>query len=256
MELDNINADLMQFPENHSDHDLVQDIHGRIEGYDELGKPEESNEVLPGSGSFHENLALRLPKNMLDKIATQLKDDIQSDKDSRKDWEKGKKFGLKQLGYKPQKNRKAGFAEMFNIYDTTMSLAFLHGLATAMAELFPRTGPASCGTPGLNTPEKEIAKQTRADFLNFYLTILDKDYYDDSYHLLGEAILGGFSARKVYMDPITNYPTARMVSADDLIIDPEATSFRTASRITQRYTLSRKEILLRQKAKVFKEFKH
>jgi hypothetical protein len=83
--------------------------------------------------------------------------------------------------------------------------------------------------------------------MNWYLTQKDEDYSQDSSRLLMTVILRGCSFRKVFQDPVTHHPVARMIKPQDFIVNNECVSVLSSDRLTHVFYLDRQELLLRQR---------
>src|SRR6185312_16396499 len=172
--------------------------------------------------NFFENLAETADPQDLASLASNLLKEISDDASSRREADQTAAIGLKYLGLKLEEFRTDPFINACAAYDSTLMTALVRSYATAQAELFPPKGPVSTKIIG---PKNEQAEQKAEDlktFGNYYLTEVDKPYYEDSQRLLLHSILYGTAYRKIYQDPVLNRPVARLVKAQDLLRDPNA----------------------------------
>lgn len=200
---------------------------------------------------FYRNLAEDLPDSTLAGLAEEILDEIDSDKQSRLQWDKTTETGLKYLGFTVEEFRTVPFATACAAYDTTLSTSLYSAWGVIRAELLPSSGPANSIVLG---EETEILNQKAAKLkklLNDYLTVVDKSYYPDcDVHFLYTAFMGnGF--KKVWQDPIARRPMSRTIAPGDIYIDNNCTDVLSSSRITHRIELSRQDILLKQMAGEF-----
>jgi hypothetical protein len=207
---------------------------------------EEEDELQPVDEAFHENLAEHLSGTELTRIASDLLEEINQDKASRKDWEEAYIKGIKYLGYKLDDFSKVPFATACKAFDTTLSTAHLRFYSTARAELFPATGPADFKILGTQTDELQDQGERVKEWMNYYLTEGDEEYYPDSERLLFYLGIVGSAFRKVYQDPILNKPLGRFIDPQDFIVNTECVSILSSSRLTHVLYLSKKDIKLRQ----------
>lgn len=209
---------------------------------DESGSEEEAedNEPLPFDG----NLADHLDESTKATVVSDLLEKIDSDLEARKGWEKAIDKGMLLLGLKVEESRDYPFMNACNAYDSTMATALFRFWATARAELFPSEGPTRSQIMGPKTPEVEKQGERIKAFMNYYLTRVDKDYYPDSIRMLLYTGLAGSTYKKVYQSPLNNRPISRFIDPQDFIIEAEATSIFSASRLTHRMTKNRKELML------------
>lgn len=234
----------------------IENFHPLPDGSYEIEDPEneESEEEIQETGDFYENLAHHLDDSTLTVLSGSLLDAIREDKESRSEWEKTIQVALKYLGYTVEESRKVPFMSACSAFDTTMGTAHLNSYSIARAELFPPMGPARSEIIGIPTPETEDEGERVKTFLNYFLTQMDEDYYPDSERLLMYLVFFGCAFRKVYQDPVLNRPCARFIKPENFIVDHNATSILSSSRITEVMFLTRKEIMLRQASGDFIDF--
>jgi hypothetical protein len=217
------------------------------------GELEEGEDERPQD--FYENLAANLPESVLTAISSELLEDVESDLDSRQEWEKTVDIIFGYLGYKGKEFRTMPFlAQACAAFDSTLSSALLRLFAVARSELLPASGPVRMQVMGAPSPESEEVGERVKMFMNNYLTAIDREYYADFERMLLFAIFFGCAFKKVYQDPVLNRPLARFITPYNLIIDQNTTSVLDSSRITEILSLSRREVLLRQKSGDFVEF--
>ena len=218
-----------------------------------VAEEEEEIEKSKIKKNFYENLAEKIPEPELTKIAEDIIEGIEQDRESRQQWENNYIEALKYLGYKLEDFKNVPFTSACRAYDTTFSNAHLRFYSTARAELFPQDGPVNFEIRGERTEESEEKGNTIKDWMNYYLTCEDKDYYPDSERLLFYLGLVGCAFRKVYIDPITNRPLARFIDPQDFIVNNDCVSILSSDRLTHVEHLSRKEIRLRQINEYYRE---
>lgn len=216
--------------------------------------PEDEESLSGATSNFYENLADKLSEEKLSSIAAKLLDDIKQDLESRSEWENTITLAMRYLGFKVEEFRTVPFMRACSAFDATLSTALLHFYSTARAELFPAAGPARSEIIGSPTPEVEDQGERVKMFMNWYLTVKDKDYYSDSERLIMFVGLMGCAFRKVYQDPILNQPLARLIPPQDFIINHHTTSISSSDRMTEVIFLNRKDVLLRQASNDFIEF--
>jgi len=217
------------------------------------GEQAGENEILPaGNGfNFYENLADGLKNSKLNGLAISLLSDIKDDRASRKELESTWNLALKYLGFKVEEVLKIPFDGACGAYDTTLATTLMNFLAIAKAELFPPSGPAKSKIEGYVTEEMEDRGDRVEMFINYFLTVLDRPYYSDSDRLLLYVGLFGSAFRKVVMDPILKQPAPRFIKPQNLIINNYTTSILESTRITEEIFLTRKDVLLKQRAGIY-----
>lgn len=203
--------------------------------------------------SFHENVADFMPESELSKMAGEILDGVQEDKDSAKEWEQDYLEGMKYLGLKLEDADNLPFTSGCRAFDCTMTIAWLTFYSVARTELFPAKGPAKVELDGLPTAEDEDKAQRIKDWMNCYLTVIDKDYYPDSQKMLAYLGLVGCVFRKAYYDPLLKRPVLRFIKPQDLIINNHCMSLLSSDRITHVLHYTRRDIALRQKMGIYRD---
>lgn len=207
----------------------------------------------PHLGEFNENLAETLNESILNNICAGLLDDIEQDVESRREWELSYTKGIKYLGFKLEDFKDVPFMTACRAFDTTLSTALLRFYSTARAELFPQKGPVSSEIVGVKTQQLEDQAERVSDWMNYYLTKVDRDYYPDSERLLMWVGVVGCVFRKVYQCPTLNRPVARMIDPQDFIVNNDCVSILSSTRLTHKEYLSKKEIILRQNSGFYRD---
>ena len=93
-----------------------------------------------GTGDFHENLAEVLSDQEMSKIASDLIDEYETNKNGRKDWEEAYSTGLELLGFKYE-DRSEPFRGATGVTHPLLAEAVTHFQAQAFNELLPAGGP-------------------------------------------------------------------------------------------------------------------
>ncbi len=212
----------------------------------EVGESPLEEEFPPSDLPFMHNLSESMSSGELERITNDLLENIKDDRESRSEWEQAYLKGMKYLGYKLEDFKNVPFMTACRAFDTTLSSSLIRFYATARAELFPQKGPVHCQVVGETNTEFDDQSSRVQDWMNYYLTEEDKEYYTDSERLLMYLGLVGCAFRKVYQDPITNRPLARFISPQDFIVNNNCVSLLSSDRLTHVLKLSKKEIRLRQ----------
>lgn len=208
---------------------------------------EEEQERESRQRDFYENLAEDIESAKLSTLAASLLEDIEEDKDSRKEWEQTLTLGLKYLGIKIEESSSVPFLRACAAYDSELLVALIRGTATARAELFPAAGPARSEIIGVSTEQSEDEAERVRLFMNHFLTQMDEDYYPDSEQLINYTYLFGSCFRKVFQDPILNQPRSRMIKPQDFIINAHTTSLLSSDRMTDVRHLTKRDVILNER---------
>lgn len=241
-EEDNLNMGTLQL-----DEDLISPP--VVEIQEEIEEKPEVNDF------YGENLALHFSEANLRKLASDLLEDINQDIASRKPWLESIEKAKEYLGYsleQPLKDSKKDSVRR-RTYDLVLSTSLMRFYATARSELLPSTGVVGYEVNGIVTDEVTKKAELERDWLNYYLTVVDKPYYSDYEHFLLYLGFYGSVCRKVYINPLTNRPVSRFIIPEDFIINNDCSSVLESDRITHVLHLSKREILLNQKSGVYRD---
>jgi hypothetical protein len=199
---------------------------GGIEIELEKGKPGGE-----GIKEFTANLAEFLDESALATISEQLVGDFQSDKQSRKDWEKTYSDGLKLLGLKIEE-RSEPWPGACGVFHPMLSEAVVRFQADSIMETFPPTGPVKTQIIGKLTKEKEQAAARVKDDMNYQLTEKMPEYRAEHERMLWSLALAGSAFKKVYFDPSLGRQVAVFIPAEDFVISYGASDLQTCGRYT------------------------
>jgi hypothetical protein len=205
-----------------------------------------------GIKEFTANLADFLDDSTLATISEQLVDDFQSDKQSRKDWEKTYSDGLKLLGLKIEE-RSEPWPGACGVFHPMLSEAVVRFQADSIMETFPPTGPVKTQIIGKLTKEKEQAAARVKDDMNYQLTEKMPEYRAEHERMLWSLALAGSAFKKVYFDPSLGRQVAVFVPAEDFVISYGASDLQTCSRYTHVMRKTENEVKKLQVAGFYKD---
>lgn len=215
----------------------------------EIGAP--SKEETTEESDFYENLAAKFSEEAKKKLSSFLLDAIKEDIKVREKWlepiEKAKLY----LGFSLEEPKLEGFANATRTFDSTFATALLRSWSLIISELLRSSGPAGFKINGNSNEEIEQKAELNRDWLNYYLTVKDKPYYPDYEKFTLNLIFCGTIFRKVYLDKLKKQPISRFIMPDNFIIDADCNSILESNRLTHILHLSKREILLNQKNKIY-----
>lgn len=210
--------------------------------------PEETS-----SDNFYQNLAEDFSEEGLKKLSTFLIDSIEEDNLSRKDWIESVEKVKKYLGFGIEDLNEIPFKQATRTFDTTLANSLIRFYSTVRAELLPQSGPVGFRINGVETEETLYKGEKIKDWLNYYLTVVDKSYYSDFERFLLYLGLYGSGFKKVYYDKIIKRPITRFIMPQDFIIDSDCTSIIESNRLTHVLHLSKREIILNQQNNIYRD---
>ena len=211
------------------------------------------NAAAPEGGDEHyANLAEFLPDDVLGRMASQLYNNYQDYKSSRKDWEKSYREGLDLLGFKYD-NRTEPFQGASGATHPVLAEAVTQFQALAYKELLTAEGPVRTQILGLSTPDQEQQSQRVKEYMNYQIMDQMKEYEPEFDQMLFYLPLAGSSFKKVYYDEVESRAVSKFVPADDLIVPYTATSLDDAEAIIHRIKISENELRKQQVAGFYRD---
>ena len=202
--------------------------------------------------NHYANLADHLPDDILGRLSSNLFQNYQDYKNSRKEWESSYKTGLDLLGFKYE-NRTEPFSGASGATHPVLAEAVTQFQALAYKELLPANGPVRTQIIGVQTPEKTQQSNRVKDFMNYQLMDQMKEYEPEFDQMLFYLPLAGSAFKKVYYDDLLERAVSKFVPADDLIVPYTATSLDDAEAIIHRIKISENELRKQQVAGFYRD---
>ena len=190
---------------------------------------------------FDANLAEYIDDDKLTKFATDLVDNFEGDRESRKDWEDTYIKGLDMLGFKYE-NRTQPFEGASGVVHPLLAESVTQFQAQAYKELLPPSGPVRTQIVGDSTPMVEQQAERVKEYMNYYILNVMEEYDPEMDQLLFYLPLSGSAFKKVYYDQILKRCVAKFVSSEDCVINYAATDLEQAERITHVVKMSSNEL--------------
>src|SRR6056300_852561 len=207
---------------------------------------------VEGSQNHYDNLADHLPDEVLGRLSSDLFQNYQDYKNSRKEWESSYKTGLDLLGFKYE-NRTEPFSGASGATHPVLAEAVTQFQALAYKELLPADGPVRTQILGTPSPEKTQQASRVKDFMNYQLMDQMKEYEPEFDQMLFYLPLAGSSFKKVYFDEVMQRAVSKFVPADELIVPYTATSLDDAEAIIHRIKISENELRKQQVAGFYRD---
>ena len=201
---------------------------------------------------FNANLADFVDSSELGFIGSQLFQNYQDYKNSRKDWERTYTQGLDLLGFKYE-NRTEPFSGASGATHPVLAEAVTQFQALAYKELLPASGPVRTQIVGLQNPEKTQQSNRVKDFMNYQLMDQMPEYESEFDQMLFYLPLAGSSFKKVYYDEVLGRAVSKFVPAEDLVVPYTATSLDDAESIIHRIKISENELRKQQVAGFYRD---
>jgi hypothetical protein len=207
---------------------------------------------VEGSENHYANLADFIPEDILGRLGSELYQNYQDYKNSRKDWETAYKQGLDLLGFKYEQ-RTEPFSGASGATHPVLAEAITQFQALAYKELLPADGPVRTQILGNPTTEKEQQAKRVKDFMNYQIMDQMKEYEPEFDTMLFHLPLAGSSFKKVYYDEIEGRAVSKFVPADDLVVPYSASSLDDAEAIVHTLKISENELRKQQVAGFYRD---
>lgn len=228
----------------------------------EIVDPEAVNIAGPGfeielrqveaENDFNENLAETLPEGVLTSISSDLAENVENDKNSRKDWEKAYVNGLKLLGLQIEE-RTEPWNGACGVFHPMLTEAVVRFQSETITETFPAQGPVRTKIIGKETPQvREAAARVEED-MNFELTEVMTEYRPEHERMLWSLPATGSAFKKVYFDPNLGRQVAMFVPAEDVILPYGTTDLDTCHRLTHEMRKTENDIMKLQQGGFYRE---
>jgi len=190
------------------------------------GKVEEDDD-----DDFYRNLCDELDESVLSDIANTVFDNLEADKQSRADWESMFEKGFDLLGLKLNETSEPFEGACTAVHPVLIESA-VKFQSKATQELFPPAGPIRTQILGTFTDQKERQANRIKQFMNYQVTELMPEYFDEMERMLFHLPLIGSAFKKIYFDESLNRPVSEFVPIDQFYVSYYATDLRRASRYT------------------------
>jgi len=190
---------------------------------------------------FYANLADLMEDSDINSVKNDLMSNVDSDKESRSDWEKTYKEGLEYLGMKYEE-RSQPFEGAAGVMHPLLAESVTQFQAQAYNELLPSQGPVKTQVLGMTTPDTEGQASRVQEFMNYQLMQVMKEYDSETDQMLFYLPLSGSAFRKVYYDQNLGRAVSKFIPSEDLIVPYAATDLHSATRITHVINMSMNDI--------------
>ena len=180
---------------------------------------------------FYRNLVDDLDEDQLTDIAEQVLENFTADKDSRAEWESMFEKGFDLLGLKLEDTSEPFEGACTAVHPVLIESA-VKFQSKATQELFPPAGPVKTQVLGDLNEEKEDQANRIKNFMNYQLTDLMPEYFDEFERMLFHLPLIGSAFKKIYFDSGLNRPVSEFVPIDQFYVSYYATDLRRADRYT------------------------
>ncbi len=186
------------------------------------------------------NLADKLDASYLSTLGADLVQAVEDDEQSRSEWTAMRTKGVDLLYLKMEEpGSETNNGNISRVGNSSMLDACVRYQSNFIGEILPITGPAKVEDDSQQTgaDRDEIADAFEKD-VNWYLTKVDKDYAPDRDRGSFRQALDGCIFTKGFHCPVRRRPALDVIYATDMIVSNDATSVRSAARVTHRSFMS------------------
>jgi hypothetical protein len=176
------------------------------------------------------NLAEFIDENDLNLLGSELYQNYEDYKSSRKDWEQAYTQGLDLLGFKYEQ-RTEPFQGASGATHPVLAEAVTQFQALAYKELLPAEGPVRTQVVGVSTPDTEQQAERVKEFMNYQIMDVMREYEPEFDQMLFYLPLSGSTFKKVYYEETLGRAVSQFVPAEDLVVPYSATSLEDAEAI-------------------------
>ena len=188
-------------------------------------------EPIPEFG-FYDNLCGGfLSEEDVERIGSMVMDSYEADKESRSEWESMFEKGFELLGLKLNTTTEPFQGACTAVHPLLIESA-VKFQSKASEELFPPQGPVKAQIIGVPSAEKEEQSYRVQTFMNYQLTEVMPEYFDEFERMLFHLPLVGSAFKKIYYDPASDRPVSEFVPVDQFYVSYNATDLRRADRYT------------------------
>ena len=180
---------------------------------------------------FYRNLVDDLDEEFLQDLSEEVYENFEADKDSRAEWESMFERGFELLGLKLEEASEP-FEGACTAVHPIMIESAVKFQSKAIQELYPPSGPVKTQILGNVTEEKQEQANRIKQFMNYQLTDLMPEYFDELERMLFHLPLIGSAFKKIYFDGSLNRPVSEFVPIDQFYVNYHATDLRRADRYT------------------------
>jgi len=212
-----------------------------------------NEEQVQDNRAHFANIADDVEPGLLRKIATELVEKIERDKEAREKRDKQYEEGLRRTGLGDDAPGGAQFTGATRVVHPMLVEACVDFSARVMKELFPPTGPVKSKIVGLQDKEKVEKAQRKSEFMNLQATEQMTELRGELEQLTTQVPLGGGQYLKLSWSEDRHRPAAEFVPIDDVLIPFAATNFANAERKTHVQYITESEYQRRVRSGMYRD---
>lgn len=199
------------------------------------------------------NIVDEVNQSDLTKIASDLVDRLEKDKEARAKRDKLYEEGLRRTGLGDDAPGGAQFSGANKAVHPMLVEACVDFSARVMKEMFPPNGPVKTKVLGIKEKAKMEKAERKAAYMNWQLTEQITEFRGELEQLTTQIPLGGAQYMKVLWNPQYKRPGFEFIPIDDVYLPFAATNFYSAERRTHVQYLTKYEYERRVKSGMYRD---
>jgi hypothetical protein len=184
---------------------------------------------------FHANLAELQTDAYLGRLAQDVCEWVDTDEQTRKDWEEREARGIRLLGVSDKVEGGADFPGASRVVHPMLALAMVQFSSRALKETWPAGGPVKTIVLGERTQERADQAERVEGFLNYAYTELMPGAFEEQDRLLQRLPLSGSVFVRAYFCPVEGGIVRRVIEPSRVYVPHRTTDLRTAKRFTYEF---------------------
>lgn len=209
--------------------------------------------VVDQDSDFLVNLAEVFPDDILVGLSSELTEQVERDKESRKKRDQQYEEGLRRTGLGEDAPGGAEFDGASRVVHPVLAESCVDFSSRAIKELFPPAGPVKSWIIGDQSAKKLEKTQRKVRFMNWQLTTQISEYRSELEQLLTQLPMGGSQYQKFWRDDRKKRTCCEFVPIDEMFLPFAATDFYTAARVTHRQLITRAEFRRRVRSGLYRD---
>lgn len=203
--------------------------------------PEEVDPETPIGGSFYDNLAADIPKEVHDALVTTLLNQIDEDKKAREKRDEQYAEGIRRAGLDPD-GPAASVDGGSKVVHPALTECCVDFASKIIRELLPLEEPVKYKLRGKPTLRKQTKARRKADHMNWQLLYEAPSFRPEFEKMFTQLPMGGSQYVKTWFDVETNRLEFEFVPIDKMYLPYAARSFYTSQRVTYEESVTKEEV--------------
>lgn len=201
---------------------------------------------------FELNLVDQLDKDVVEKVGLELKEQIEIDEESRKEWMDTNKNWLR-LASQVKEEKSFPWPGASNVKYPLLTVASMQFNARALPNLVNSSKPVRMRTIGRDEDQSKLDRGNRVStYMSYQILEGMEDWMDNMDRLLFVLPMVGIVYKKNYYSEVKQYQCSKLILPNNLIVNYHAQSFDRA-RMTEVTYLDSNEIYELQAAGIFSD---